>query len=491
MPRARLLLLAALLAMQGSCTREPPIEKTRIARLPPHYREGTIAIADDGQTYAVVATSPAGDQIVSSHGAEPVRFQALSFVFAPKSHRQFYWTCDKREGEEAPCRLVANGAVVPMASVVPGKVFFSDDGARWAAVVLGKGAAAGEIGAIVLVVDGREVASHPDASAPALSPDQHHLAHLAVKDNRTTLFVDGVVRQVFDAPTQPCAAEAARQARPPDLLINHSVRYLADGSLLTVTRDADGWGIYRDATRLASYPLSQVDAGTAECRASAMLAPGTIRAAERAAAVFWWERIAGSADRWRVVRDGQPIDDVVCSEPWVQHPPEVSADARHVTYACAQSTGQGPKDVFVVIDKQRYGPYRDVWGSALSPNGEHVAYGAATAAPQRPWGVYVDGQARVLGFDSVWRPRISDDGATVAWEAKQDTDRRGILGINDRAIGSFDEVLWGPQLEGDDRVAWVIRRGRQLTRLSVPIALGQPPRRSARVVIKPAPSPRP
>ncbi len=32
-------------------------------------------------------------------------------------------------------------------------------------------------------------------------------------------------------------------------------------------------------------------------------------------------------------------------------------------------------------------------------------------------------------------------------------------------------MLWGPEPEGPDRMAWVIRRGRTLTRVSVPIAV--------------------
>jgi hypothetical protein len=48
-----------------------------------------------------------------------------------------------------------------------------------------------------------------------------------------------------------------------------------------------------------------------------------------------------------------------------------------------------------------------------------------------------------------------------------------VFGIDRRAIGSFDSVLWGPEFEGRDRVAWVLRRGHKLTRVTVPIAAGR------------------
>jgi hypothetical protein len=89
-------------------------------------------------------------------------------------------------------------------------------------------------------------------------------------------------------------------------------------------------------------------------------------------------------------------------------------------------------------------------------------------------------------FASVWRPRISDDGKTLAWQAKHTEDGRGLLGIADRYVGTFDDVLWGPEFETDEhavvRVAWIIRRGRKITRLTVPLTVVDQPRRPTTVV---------
>jgi hypothetical protein len=103
----------------------------------------------------------------------------------------------------------------------------------------------------------------------------------------------------------------------------------------------------------------------------------------------------------------------------------------------------------------------------------HLAYGASHGAEERPWAIYVDGEARTDGYDGVWRPLVSDDGATIAWEARLANRPRDVFGIDGRAIGSFDAVLWGPKFEGRDRVAWVLRRTHKLTRVTVPIAAGK------------------
>ena len=130
----------------------------------------------------------------------------------------------------------------------------------------------------------------------------------------------------------------------------------------------------------------------------------------------------------------------------------------------------------------RYGPYESVWGIAPVASGAHVAYGAQHGTAERSWGVYVDGERRAGPFTSVWRPRVSDDGRHVAWEAKRTPDTRGVFGIDARTLGEFDEILWGPEFTADDRVAWIIRRNRSITRITVPVAIAKDPDHSYRVI---------
>jgi hypothetical protein len=485
-------LLAMLLTLAASCTRDPAIEKTRLGRLPPLYRTGSIAISSDGWAYAVVATGSETDHVVSSLGVEPSHALALSITFVPKSHRFLYWVSPTRDDTKV-YKLVVDGAVIATDAVLPGPLTFSEDGSRWAVTVLNPTETPGAVGSIALLSNGKELGSYDDATGPALSPDGRHVAYLGARDNVTRLYVDSEARQTFERPAEPCGASAVEAARHPDLPAHHAVRFLADGSLFVVTRDVDGWGIYRNGTRLASYPVSTFDSANEECRKMATLAIGSIRTAAEAPDAYWWERIAGDAELWRVVRNGQPVDDVICHEPWRRHPPEISADGNHVLYPCSvvKDGDENVKLAFVVKDGTRYGPYQDVWGPALSPNGLHGSWAAAGTAATRPWSVYVDGTPRIGRFEMIWRPRASDDGKAVAWEAKPHQEGRGYFGIDQRRIGSFDEILWGPEMEADDRVAWVIRRGSSLTRVSVPLLLGRQPHLTTAIVAKPAPSPSP
>ncbi len=365
--------------------------------------------------------------------------------------------------------LYADGVDVPMPYTKPGMMDFSDVGGHWCTTGLEPGPAEDQPGPFRLFANGSEAGRHHDASFPAVSREGH-VAYLADDDGRLVLLVDGAERQTFSAPTAPCAVKSAQAAGSPQLPRHHIVRYLADGSLLIVARDADGWGVYHDETRWASYPVSNIDPPDDDCKNTAVLAHGSIRRAEGAPVVAWLERLPGEAERWRVVRNGKPIDDFVCTAPWLRQPPELDAAGRHIAYACTAKNAQDQDQVFVVRDGVRYGPYPEVWGMALSENGAHVTYGAADGEQPRPWAIYVDGEKRTGRYASTWRPRVSDDGATVVWEAQDDVNGRGRLGINHRAIGSFDSILWGPEFERGDRVAWIIRRGRKLTRVSVSLA---------------------
>jgi hypothetical protein len=180
----------------------------------------------------------------------------------------------------------------------------------------------------------------------------------------------------------------------------------------------------------------------------------------------WWERLPGSEDRWRVVVNGKPADDVVCSDAWLKQPPELSADGHHVAYACA--VREPEEGVFLCADRRRFGPYRDLYAYAWDDDGSHVAYGAKDESPERPWRFYVDGLPQSDGFSAVWRPRFEPGTTRLAWEGLPVPGGRGVFGIGYRRIGTFDEVLWGPSFTRRGLVSWVVRRGRRLIRLDIP-----------------------
>jgi hypothetical protein len=82
---------------------------------------------------------------------------------------------------------------------------------------------------------------------------------------------------------------------------------------------------------------------------------------------------------------------------------------------------------------------------------------------------------RVSDLLASWRPLVSEDGATLAWQATRDDEGGGFFGIDRRRVGSFDEVYWGPEIEPGDRIGWIIRRGHKVTRISVPFAVARAP----------------
>jgi hypothetical protein len=455
-----------LVLLGGACRRAPTTEKSLVVRLPKAYEQGSTVIADDGRAYAFVARTPDGEQVVSTQGTSDVHRQCVGLAFAPKTARLFYWTRDVADGAST-ITLVADGQRIVTDFLANGKMGFSADGSRWFAAGAAPGATPQTLGDLTLWVDGAQAARGPDLGLPAFSADGRHMAYLATTDQRR-LIVDGVASRTFETPAAPCGVAAVAGAPRPDLPLRHVVSYLADDRLLVVTRDADGWRVERDGERLASYPRAAFDAAEGACTATAAIAPRSLRTAERAPVAVWWERVAGDAERWRVVRDGHPVDDVVCTETWKHQPPEPSPDGQRVVYPCVVKDATGVQSVVLVDGSAQYGPYDDVWGIAFSKNGAHVAYGAARGADPRPWVLYVDGEKRVSGLATVWRPRVSDDGAIVAWEGTLEAKGRGVFGINGRRLGLFDEVVWGPEFEPDERVAWVLRRGRKLVRVRAP-----------------------
>jgi hypothetical protein len=69
---------------------------------------------------------------------------------------------------------------------------------------------------------------------------------------------------------------------------------------------------------------------------------------------------------------------------------------------------------------------------------------------------------------NVWRPLLGPGTGRLVWQRRGEEDERGVLGIDQRPIASFDDVVWGPRVLRPGMVTWVIRRGQRLIRLDVP-----------------------
>jgi hypothetical protein len=451
-------LLCALLALACSRDVRRP-RKTHLARLPASVEQ--IAIADDATTYAYVEKNDKQGRVVHDGVPEESFEVHTGVVFSPRTRKLFYWA-----GSPTVSGYLVTDGTKFGGFVRDGKIVFSSDGRRWATA-----GGAVEPGSVIVLADGMEVGRYPDASVPAFSTDDRHLAYLvAAEDGGTRLIVDGSERATYPKASMGCAARKKPEPAGPNFWPQFQVKYLSDGSLLVMTQDADGWGIYREGTRVASYEASVVQRHPTlppECATVGAIAAWSLVAAEKAPVAVWWERSQGSEERWRVVRDGQPVDDLFCAGPWLLQPPEISPDGRHVAYPC--TVREPAEGVLMVADGRRYGSYREMWAYVWSDDGAHIAYGAADASEERPWRYYVDGEPRTDAFAAVWRPLVEAGRGRVVWEGKPDEEARGVLGIEGRRLASFDEVVWGPKFLRRGIVTWVIRRERRLTRLDVPL----------------------
>jgi hypothetical protein len=472
-------LLIALPMMLGACGREQPVpRKAHLAVLPPRIPRVGLTVGAEATRYGFVVDRPQDEtqQVVVDGVAGPVFPKCGPPTFGPMSKRFFYWALERRH-DMGSVALVADHRVVASGFGRPGSLVFSEDGSRWAAVAgtpQRHDSGTVESGPVVVLADDRELGRYPDASLPSFSP-RGELAYLVETEGGSMkLLVDGAERASYEKPETQCAIATKRQPVGPNLMPQFRTAYLSDGSLLVFAQERDGWVVYRDDTRLASYPASH---GTTEgiafgfgdpCLPVRAFAPSWVGFASEAPVAAWWERLEGIEERWRVVLNGKPLDERVCARFWHGHPPEVSKDGRRVAYACVPLGSQSDKPVSLVFDGKEFGPYEGLWGQAVSEDGRHVSYGASTGPGERAWSIYVDGKPVAGPFAAVWRPRLDVKSGHVAWQARPGGDEPDVLGVDGRTLASFDEVVWGPTFGPNGTVSWVIRRGRKVSRINLP-----------------------
>lgn len=484
LPRLALAALAGLLAVSG-CTCAPrggrTLSRWHLATLPDTYRDRSIFIADSGADAAYIETVASGDRVLTSDGGVGPVFPELDPPrMAPKSARVFYWALELVDG--APRILLqADGTRVDTPIARPGKLVFSPDGKRWAAVggteeptALIPGPNDYRPGPVLLWLDGQPAGRFPDMALPAFSPDGAHLAVLVeAGEGRMALRVDGVEQRVFDAPAVPVSPMARNEPVGPNLLHHYAVRYLTDGSLLLLTTDRDGWSVWHGDRRLASYGANTgnpaVSGVTMQASgplaAAAAIQAGSLTTASAAPVAAWWARDAGADGQWRVLRNAAP-EPVACLRPFDEEPPALSADGRQVAYACHTAPPDMPGKVYVQHGGHRYGPYAGVWGVTLSADGAHVAFAADTGAADLPW-VYVrDGRQFGLGVERAFPPRFSPDGRHLAWVGER--NGRLILFLDGDGVASSDNLLWAPTFAlKPDTLSWAVLRGRRVSRVDV------------------------
>jgi hypothetical protein len=444
------------------------VERAHLATLPDERGAPSIVISHDRKDHAFIAAGAEGYRVVHGGNQGSAFAEVTQPRFAPGTRELFYWAY-AIAGDERLVTLVAGGKEIPTGLARAGKLVFSKNGERWAAIGEARPSAGSERGGVEIFVDGEHAGSYPGACLPALSHDNAHVAYLVEDESgRIKLLVDGRERRVFEPPRAGGTPGVEPGSGHANFMTRSGVTYLSDGSLLVLTRDGERWSVFRDEARLATYgdSLSGEDAfllleGDG---AAATVFAGTIAVAESAPVAAWWERQARAEGRWRVVRNGEP-EHTTCVRFWDSQPPVLSADGRHIAYVCPSLSASGVDETYVIHDGRHHGPYAGAWGLALSPDGERLAYAADDGSAGEPWSYYLDGKRRAMRFERVWPPRFSRDGKQLAWVAEK--NGRVILFLNGSGRASSDRVVFGPQFRGNHALEWVSLRGRRLTRIDV------------------------
>lgn len=468
-PPVRLAVLVCLLVVLAgaACDHRPRLRarKQQLALLPLGWRRPNVNIDDAGRLVTFAVRDRGGFFVVTPHGRGHT-FETVSHpFFAPKSEHVLYWGLHTEDGRKR-LDAVVDTTIVPTPINEPIKLVGAAGGTRWAAMGwMDAGPDAGPDPArqTVIVVDGREMGRHAAASMPSFSPDGAHVAW-ATRDPRgpVTIVVDGAPVRTIEAVPPPAEGPSFDQLA--------STQYLSDGRLLALVPDGDGWTIFRDDERLATYGYNIVPGslflGGGETRPAVVA--GSLVTASASPVAVWWERMAGASEQWRVVRDGAAIDGMTCDRYWDTQPPVVSDDGTHVAYVCPTPFERGIPlgRRWVTLDGRRFGTYIESWTLGLSNDGTQVAYGAAESLPVMSWRIFVNGVPRTPPEVLVWRPRFSPDGTHLFWAGGPERGLRR-LGIDARIITRFDDIVYGPEFPEPRLAAYVIRRGRKVSRLEV------------------------
>ena len=462
----------------------PLPRKQVLARIPARYAPNGFAVSDDLRHTALQERLPDGVRMILDGTPGPPYAFLSTRSFAPESDRLFYWATQKAAGRPDETSLVAAGTPYRVGVSRHEYLTFPPDGRRWA--VLAAVPAEGDEPSpddrrVFVLVDGREQGRWPDASVPQFSGDGAHAAWLVaepapVGEARRRLLVDGLPRAEFAADPGRCLPPIEADVEGARLPRYERVLYLSDGRLVALVRDGDGWTLWRDGAALRRYPVAFPASGSVIevvddfCPRQPAIASGSLAAAKRAPAMVWWERSDG---RWRLVRDGEPVDDLTCERYWDLPQPVVSDDGGAWAYACVTGTPATGEEIRVVTPRARYGPYQAVWALALSDDGARVAYGASVGGDARaPWQVYADGVPYRPHYYSVWRPRFDPSGRHLAWEGLPTAGTRPALAIDGRNLARVDQLINGPFFLTPDWASWAVRHGRRLVRIN--LRLGAP-----------------
>lgn len=327
------------------------------------------------------------------------------------------------------------------------------------------------MGPVIIIADGKEIGRYQDACIPSFSPDSKHLAYLAEDDtNDISLFVDGKKEKSYSKPEVKCSFVFNAYMIGPNMNILFSCKYLSDGRLLILTQDKNGWVVYKNSEVLETYLQNVWGGGQlrtykfGEYKTTQSIVAWSLTTAEESPTAIWWERLLGEEERWRIVKDGKPVDSIVCTDSWHSQRPVVSANGLHCGYvAITKASSSESKDIHTIIDGKKYGPYDNIWGITFTNDGKHFAY-LATEPNEKRWSVFLDGKPLSSKYESGSAPILSYDGVHIAW--KEYRESKVAISMDGNELALEDKVVWGPRFEGTEKVSWIIIEDNRILRRS-------------------------
>lgn len=321
---------------------------------------------------------------------------------------------------------------------------------------------------------------HEDTTVPTVSADGRHVAYIAADEGRTALYVDGKIRREFGAP-EVAHHPAIKLSKPgPNLEPETTVRYLSDGSLAGVALAEGGWTVFHDDDVWAAYPAlrmppeSSFQIDSPDQRESSAIVAGSFTVAEDSPTACWWERLEGVNNRWRVLCNGKPVDEQVCEVQSPGVPISIAAKTGKVAYLCRSTPSEltelanAPKNIWVVVNGEKHGPHRFVWGLSISEGGEHYGYAAADSSDE-PWFYVIDGRRHEGPWQQTFPPKFSPDGTVAVWAASAEEDGSRVdLVLRGNIVTRAEMIMKPPLFRGsgaDMEVQWAVKRGRSVRRV--------------------------
>ena len=455
--------------MASLARKEPLVTEKIVGRLKQCYSSDSFELSGDLVSYAYVCGKQGNHQVVTDSSESPLTEYVHSVGFAPKTNILHYFSVQKNVDGALTTTLISGGREIPTNFKAPGgTIRFDRSGKRYA--ISGRRISdsdkKAESDGFQLLVDGADVGTFDNLSMPVFSANSDQYAFISsAKDETMTLWLNGKKTRDFDKPKVPASFIFVTQTMNPSLAGMAKVFLANDATISLLVRDDQGWSIFLNDKRLASYqtvffggPGGTIHHLKFEGSdvAPAIMANSVVATAD-AKTMYWWARSEGANAGWRLYRNGQPVD----SREWKSfaqgYPPKISEDGWTYAYV-ANSPERGKSNLNILHKDKQYGPYEFVWALALSPDGTSVAYAATDglADPKMNRKAYVNGEPLGEFFTSLYGTTFASNGRNVAWNGRREKLLYAVL--DGKAISSGDEVLGGPEPTVDGAIKWLIRR---------------------------------